>query len=60
MNGVEVVFDEVNAAGGVHGRKLQLSGKTIVAMPPLPSAPSRSWFTRIRLPLAVAEHAYSL
>jgi branched-chain amino acid transport system substrate-binding protein len=24
MNGVEVVFDEVNAAGGVHGRKLQL------------------------------------
>ena len=24
MNGVEVVFDEINAAGGVHGRKLQL------------------------------------
>ena len=24
MNGVEVVFDEVNAAGGIHGRKLQL------------------------------------
>jgi branched-chain amino acid transport system substrate-binding protein len=24
MNGVEVMFDEVNAAGGVHGRKLQL------------------------------------
>ena len=24
MNGVEVVFDEVNAAGGVNGRKLQL------------------------------------
>jgi branched-chain amino acid transport system substrate-binding protein len=24
MNGVEVLFDEVNAAGGVHGRKLQL------------------------------------
>jgi hypothetical protein len=51
MNGVEVVFDEVN---------VNWSRKTIVAMPPLPSAPSRSWFTRIRLPLAVAEHAYSL
>jgi branched-chain amino acid transport system substrate-binding protein len=24
MNGVEVVFDEINAAGGIHGRKLQL------------------------------------
>jgi branched-chain amino acid transport system substrate-binding protein len=24
MNGVEVVFDEVNAAGGIHGRKLEL------------------------------------
>lgn len=24
MNGVEVVFDEVNAKGGVHGRKLEL------------------------------------
>jgi len=24
MNGIEVVFDEVNAAGGIHGRKLQL------------------------------------
>jgi branched-chain amino acid transport system substrate-binding protein len=24
MNGVEVVFDEVNAAGGINGRKLQL------------------------------------
>ena len=24
MTGVEVVFDEVNAAGGIHGRKLQL------------------------------------
>ena len=24
MNGVEVVFDQVNAAGGVHGRKLEL------------------------------------
>jgi len=24
MNGVEAVFDEVNAAGGIHGRKLQL------------------------------------
>jgi branched-chain amino acid transport system substrate-binding protein len=24
MNGVEVVLDEVNAAGGIHGRKLQL------------------------------------
>ena len=24
MNGVEVVFDEVNAGGGIHGRKLQL------------------------------------
>src|SRR5262249_59621682 len=24
MNGVEVVFDEVNAAGGIQGRKLQL------------------------------------
>src|SRR3954453_13891627 len=24
MEGVEVVFDEVNAAGGIHGRKLQL------------------------------------
>src|SRR5258708_5052592 len=24
MNGVEVVFDEVNAAGGVNGRKLEL------------------------------------
>ena len=24
MNGVEVVFDEVNNAGGIHGRKLQL------------------------------------
>ncbi|MBM3573596.1 MAG: hypothetical protein FJX52_14750 [Alphaproteobacteria bacterium] len=23
MNGVEVVFDEINAAGGIHGRKLQ-------------------------------------
>ena len=24
MNGVEVVFDDVNAAGGIHGRKLEL------------------------------------
>jgi branched-chain amino acid transport system substrate-binding protein len=24
MNGIEVVFDEVNAAGGIHGRKLEL------------------------------------
>jgi len=24
MNGMEVLFDEVNAAGGIHGRKLQL------------------------------------
>ena len=24
MNGVDVVFDEVNAAGGIHGRKLEL------------------------------------
>ena len=24
MNGIEVVFDEVNAAGGINGRKLQL------------------------------------
>src|SRR3954470_10163016 len=24
MNGVEVVFEEVNKAGGIHGRKLQL------------------------------------
>ena len=24
MNGLETVFDEVNAAGGIHGRKLQL------------------------------------
>src|SRR5215218_7891071 len=24
MNGVEVVFDEINAAGGINGRKLQL------------------------------------
>src|SRR3954470_5436441 len=24
MNGVEVVFDEINKAGGIHGRKLQL------------------------------------
>ncbi|BBK36507.1 branched-chain amino acid-binding protein [Allostella sp. ATCC 35155] len=24
MNGIEVVFDEINAAGGIHGRKLQL------------------------------------
>src|SRR3954465_5136591 len=24
MNGVEVVFDEVNAAGGINGRKLEL------------------------------------
>ena len=24
MNGIDVVFDEVNAAGGINGRKLQL------------------------------------
>src|SRR5947199_2119418 len=24
MNGVEAVFDEANAAGGIHGRKLEL------------------------------------
>jgi len=24
MNGLEVVFDDINAAGGIHGRKLQL------------------------------------
>src|SRR5262245_15823612 len=24
MNGVEVVFDDINAAGGIHGRKLEL------------------------------------